>query len=135
MFGQNLKRLRERRGFRQIDVAAGTGIDRRQISKWETGKLEPDIRSLCLLADFFGVSIDYLVGRAAPQLKDIYARMRKLLDSLTPEQVSLPLPTPAPAGGMIVSLEGEDVNENYVTCKMSPIPCKRCQPSFDHLEL
>ena len=51
------------------------------------------------------------------------------------ERISTPLPTPAPAGGMIVSLEGEDVNENYVTCKMSPIPSKRCQPSFDHLEL
>lgn len=90
MFGQNLKRLRERRGFRQIDVAAGTGIDRRQISKWETGKLEPDIRSLCLLADFFGVSIDYLVGHVTPQPKeDVDTRMRKLLDSLTPEQVSL----------------------------------------------
>ena len=89
MFSQILKKLRRRRGIRQIDVANAIGTDQRQISKWETGNLEPDLRSLCLLADFFGVSVDYLVGHVTPQPEDDNARMRKLLDSLTPDQVSL----------------------------------------------
>ncbi len=89
MFGRNLKRLRERRELRQIDVAAGTGIDRRQISKWETETTEPDIRSLCLLADYFGVSVDCLVGHVTPKSAGIDDRMRELLDTLTPEQVTL----------------------------------------------
>lgn len=89
MFGQNLKKLRQRRGLKQSDVAKAIGTTQKQVSKWETGSLEPDIRSLCLLADYFGVSIDYLVGHVTPQPKDVDARMKQLLDSLTPEQVSL----------------------------------------------
>ena len=89
MFSQNLKRLRDQRELKQREVAEGIGTDRRQISKWETGRAEPDLRSLCLLADYFGVSVDYLVGHVTPQPEDDSARMRKLLDSLTPDQVSL----------------------------------------------
>lgn len=88
MFGQNLKKLRARRGLKQRDIAAALGIDRKQLSKWENERTEPDMRSLCLLADYYGVSIDYIVGHVTP-LQGIDARIKKLLDSLTPEQVSL----------------------------------------------
>lgn len=89
MFSQNLKKLRTRRDLKQSDVAKAIGTTQKQVSKWETGNLEPDIRSLCLLADYFGVSIDYLVDHVTPQSQDIDARMRELLDTLTPEQVAL----------------------------------------------
>lgn len=89
MFGRNLKKLREQRGLIQADVGKGIGVEQQQISKWETGALEPDIHHLCALADFFGVSVDYLVGHVPPQPEDSTAQMRKLLDSLTPEQVTL----------------------------------------------
>ena len=35
----------------------------RKISYWESGKIEPDLVSLWKIADFFDVSIDYLLGR------------------------------------------------------------------------
>lgn len=89
MFGQNLKKLRVRRGLTQRDVAAAVGIDRKQISKLETGTTQPDIRSLCLLADYFSVSVDFLIGHVTPKSANIDARMRELLDTLTPEQVTL----------------------------------------------
>lgn len=91
MFSKNLKRLRERRGVSQTDVATaiGNGSTQQKISAWETGSIEPDIRSLCLLADYFGVSIDYLVGHTTPQPEDSTTQMKRLLNSLTSEQVSL----------------------------------------------
>ena len=58
-----IKDLREDRDLRQIDVAEATGIDQRTLSNYETGKTLPDAEALIRLADFFCVSLDYLVGR------------------------------------------------------------------------
>lgn len=58
-----IKDLREDANMRQIDLAEAVGIDQRTISNYETGKTYPDSYSLIKLADFFNVSIDYLVGR------------------------------------------------------------------------
>lgn len=58
-----IKDLREDRDLRQSDLAAATGIDQRTISNYETGKTAPDAYALIKLADFFDVSIDYLVCR------------------------------------------------------------------------
>ena len=58
-----IKELREDRDLRQIDLARATGIDQRTISNYETGKSNPDSYALIKLADFFGVSVDYLLGR------------------------------------------------------------------------
>lgn len=55
--------LREDLDLRQIDVSKATGIDQKTLSNYETGKTNPDSYSLIKLADFFDVSIDYLVGR------------------------------------------------------------------------
>ncbi len=58
-----IRELREKAGLRQIDVANATGIDQKTLSNYETEKTNPDSYSLIQLADFFDVSIDYLVGR------------------------------------------------------------------------
>lgn len=58
-----IRELREKAGLRQIDVANATGIDQKTLSNYETGKTNPDSYALIRLADFFNVSIDYLVGR------------------------------------------------------------------------
>lgn len=58
-----IKELREDKDLRQSDLAKFTGIDQRTISNYETGKSRPDSYALIKLADFFQVSIDYLVGR------------------------------------------------------------------------
>ena len=58
-----IRDLREDRDLRQIDVALATGIDQKTLSNYETGKTNPDSSALIRLADFFHVSIDYLVGR------------------------------------------------------------------------
>ena len=71
-----IKDLREDRDMRQSDLARKTGIDQRTISNYETGKTAPDAYALVKLADFFEVSIDYLLGRtsidASSEKKKIY---------------------------------------------------------------
>ena len=58
-----LKLLRKQRGLLQKDVAEHLNVAISTYSYWENGKFEPDQESLSKLADFFGVSADYLLGR------------------------------------------------------------------------
>ena len=59
----NLRKLRKARGLTQIGLQMKTGIDQALISKFESGERLPPTDTLILLADFFDVSLDYLVGR------------------------------------------------------------------------
>lgn len=63
MFSVNLKLLREGAGLRQQDLAEKLDTTQRKVSYWESGKIEPDLESLWRIADFFGVTIDELVGK------------------------------------------------------------------------
>lgn len=47
----------------QVALAQKTGIKQNTISAWLSNKKEPSIKSLWLIADYFGVDIDYLVGK------------------------------------------------------------------------
>ena len=69
-----IRDLREDRDLKQTDVAKATGIDQRTISNYENGKTIPDAYALVRLADFFGVSIDYLLGRVD---MDLYTEKRR----------------------------------------------------------
>ena len=58
-----LKELMAEEKLNQVKLAAKTGIKQNTISAWLRGKKEPNVTSLWLLADYFNVDIDYLVGR------------------------------------------------------------------------
>ena len=76
-----LRDLREDLDLRQIDVAKATGIDQKTLSNYETGKTNPDSYSLIKLADFYQVSIDYLLGYSTLNLKsnnDIITKLDKI---------------------------------------------------------
>ncbi|MEH2935908.1 helix-turn-helix transcriptional regulator [Acutalibacter sp. JLR.KK004] len=60
---KNLRMLRESRKLSQEKLAALTGLTARRIFSYEQESTEPDIETLASLADFFGVTIDFLVGR------------------------------------------------------------------------
>lgn len=79
-----IRELRENMGLRQIDVAEATGIDQKTLSNYETEKTNADSYALIRLADFFSVSIDYLVGRIDsrfPSAKrmEIYHRLDEIV--------------------------------------------------------
>ena len=63
-----IRALREDQDLRQIDVSQATGIDQKTLSNYETGRTRPDSEALILLADFFHVSIDDLVGRTVASI-------------------------------------------------------------------
>ena len=61
-FPSKLKKARENTGFTQREIAKETGISQPSIAQYETGKREPDVETIGILADFYGVSVDWLFG-------------------------------------------------------------------------
>lgn len=69
-FQERLYSLRKGRGVSQEELANVVGVSRQAVQKWEAGTSTPDIQNLSALADYFGVSLDYLVrGMEAPHVK------------------------------------------------------------------
>ena len=64
-----LKELRKSKNITQLDVATVIGVSPQVLSRYERGEREPDYKTLCKLADLFGVTVDELLGRS-PQLFD-----------------------------------------------------------------
>jgi transcriptional regulator with XRE-family HTH domain len=58
-----LKELRKKKGITQISLQMQTGIEQSLISKFESGERTPPTETLVLLADFYNVSIDYILYR------------------------------------------------------------------------
>ncbi len=63
MYEFRLKKLREKRGITQLKLALDLGMNQNSISRYETCSHEADYETLIKLADYFSVSIDYLLGR------------------------------------------------------------------------
>ncbi|MCD7738107.1 MAG: helix-turn-helix domain-containing protein [Lachnospiraceae bacterium] len=63
LFGRQLRKLRLERGLQQKAVAASLHISPSTYSNYENGIFLPDLETLLLLADLFGVSLDVLAGR------------------------------------------------------------------------
>lgn len=61
-FSENIRRLRKKRELTQETLADFLGISFQAVSKWERGESYPDIELLPVIADFFGVTTDYLLG-------------------------------------------------------------------------
>ena len=60
---ERIKKLMKEENLTQVALAAKIGVKQNTISAWLLEKKEPSIRSLWLLADYFNVDIDYIVGR------------------------------------------------------------------------
>lgn len=60
--GENIKRLRRSKGMTQEQLADILNISNAAVSKWERGDSFPDITLLFPIADYFGVSVDELMG-------------------------------------------------------------------------
>lgn len=59
----NLKKLRKERGLTQISLQIHTGIEQALLSKFENGERVPPTDTLMRLADFYNVSMDYIMCR------------------------------------------------------------------------
>lgn len=63
-FSDRLKELRISRNLTQKQVYTATGMSALGYQRYEYGEREPAFKQLLALADFFDVSLDYLVGRS-----------------------------------------------------------------------
>lgn len=61
--GKNIYELRKAKAVTQEELAAELGVTAAAVSKWEKGNTLPDVLMVCVLADFFGVTTDELLGR------------------------------------------------------------------------
>jgi transcriptional regulator with XRE-family HTH domain len=106
MLPNRIKQLRKERGLTQIQFANDFSIAQGTIGMWETGMRIPDTDTVKQLADYFDVSLDYLLGRTdirkiststtnnAPIIAD--ERVREIMtriDSLPEEKQALALRT------------------------------------------
>lgn len=89
MLGPNVRRLRQSRGLSQEELGRRVGASKQSVSNWENGNIMPSIDLLLRLADCFGVSTDYLLGREsrstldATGLTDVQtAHIQQLIDDL-----------------------------------------------------
>lgn len=62
-FGNTLRQLRTAFGLKQEELARKLGISRSRIGMYETGQREPDFKTLEMIADFFNVDMNYLIGQ------------------------------------------------------------------------
>lgn len=74
--GETLRRLRKEKQLTQDELAAYLGVSFQTVSKWERDECYPDITMLPSLANFFGVTVDELIGmeayRSVNRLHDVY---------------------------------------------------------------
>ena len=66
-FRERLYQLRKGRGISQEELAHTVGVSRQAVQKWEAGAATPDLNNLSALADYFAVSLDYLVRGIEPE--------------------------------------------------------------------
>ena len=90
------KDLRKSKGLSQAELARIINVDQTAVSKWELGKSFPDMEIAIRVADYFGVSVDYLLGRDTQkekpatinddELSALDKELIHLMTSLTPEE-------------------------------------------------
>ena len=62
ILSERILSLRKERGLKQEEVADQTGIGYRSYRRYEAGEREPNASTVVILADYFNVSADYLLG-------------------------------------------------------------------------
>ena len=63
IFGERLLELRKEKGDSQAKLAKDLGVSYSVVCYWETNRSEPTAPNLVKIADYFGVSVDFLLGR------------------------------------------------------------------------
>lgn len=84
--GDIIKKLRKQRNLTQEQIAEAFGVSCQAISKWETGTSYPDISLLPIIADYFGVSVDYLLGHDTSKQKEEIEQVCNHADTLLETQ-------------------------------------------------
>ena len=88
-FSLRIKELREERRLTQAALAREIGVSTGSVGMWESTGEIPPVKKLCILADYFGVSLDYLVGRSEVRLPAAENGISAEFRTLSPEKKEL----------------------------------------------
>ena len=80
MLHEQIRCLRMARGITQVELAHRLGVSKQSVSNWESNNIQPSIELLEKIADLFGVTTDYLLGRETLRTLDV--------SGLTPQQIA-----------------------------------------------
>ena len=85
----NLRELRRaRKDLSQEVLAEAIGVTRSLVNMWEAGERAPKLDALIALSDYYGCSIDYLLGKAPEPTNDPYMKAAVEMFDLSPEALS-----------------------------------------------
>jgi len=76
----SIKELRKAKGETQADLAKALNVHQTAVSQWEKGRTTPDVELLPIIAEHFGVSIDFLLGREEIKKAPAVAEAEKISD-------------------------------------------------------
>lgn len=82
MFGEVLKLLREKNNISQEELSLRLGLSRPAITKYERNERQPSFDTIIKIADYFHVSIDYLLGRPTGMISEQVTQINSLLNAL-----------------------------------------------------
>lgn len=81
-FGENLRRLRKSRNLTQQELGVKVGLSKAVISKYENGMGYPSFDVLIRIAQYFGVTTDYLLGVLESKTIDVSGLTDSQVDSI-----------------------------------------------------
>ena len=128
IFAQNLANLRKQVKLTQVEFAEKINYSDKAVSKWERGESIPDVSVLKGIAEFFGVTIDYLVSEQKSQElepqttkyeKTVKTKNRALISAITVFAIAVAMLI------VFVSLQSanpENLWINLQTCIICPLP-------------
>ncbi|MGF9909518.1 helix-turn-helix domain-containing protein [Brevibacillus porteri] len=92
VFGDRLRSLREAKDMKQEELGEIAGVGKATISGYEKGKRFPDFEKLVLMANHFGVTTDYMLGRtedpysSSPNVSENAAKISKIFGNLSVDE-------------------------------------------------
>lgn len=80
MLSEKIKELRKAKRVSQVEMASALGLTKQCVSNWENDNIQPSIEMLVKIADYFGVTTDYLLCRKETDVINV--------EGLTPVEIS-----------------------------------------------
>ena len=119
----NIKFLRKKKGLTQAQLCKVLNIAQPTLSGYETGNYEPDQDTLGRIADYFGVTVDFILGRENHTTIDTTPRAIQIKDLAIKDEVELNDFYPVPLLGSVVAgvpIESQEDLEGYVYISFKP---------------
>ena len=80
MLNEKIKEQRKAKRESQVEMASALGLTKQCVSNWENDNIQPSIEMLVKIADYFGVTTDYLLGRSETDVINV--------EGLSPVEIS-----------------------------------------------